>query len=568
MALYLGLCFTFLGRLSKVIQRLQDIKSKGKKYDKTLLSHRNIMLILISLSLFFANDSLSQQLQFSSHDLKNDKQQINFGNLRTFSFDFSIDEFTHDTVRGLIFLQEGRNGRNSIKPVNKIHLCDANSGRHLWKKDDVPSKHFIQHIVSGIPVNEYSNRIVGYDPKVGEEIWSFQSGSYFLLDRQNSILAFEYENAHNNRIKCHDPSTGLSRWTIEGHLRGLRNARRNALFYDEIIALGDTAVLLAGLGFSYVNIVDGSIWHNATIWEDIASVGVSVATHNTRGMISGYAADGAVLYGSHVPWAEFEMPSDVFLFEDGIYQTTETYVVKFNFQGDSLWLSPTPECFANPFYFDFWGNDLLALQFPWIEGSELFGHRINQDFCLSLIQPEDGAIKSISCLSLDNEFYVDHIIEGDYIFLMTDQSVYKVSIPAGELIKEQNIFPHGLYSSDLGLKGFSQSQSYLLKENKFERISIKYPHHFMLKSSSLQTLVVDSNLDIIDTFREIDIYTVEGSCCGVEFIGNGQRSLLIHTLTSEVLEKDFSPKAFMEGTFVYDNPSTNMIEIFQIENLK
>lgn len=526
-----------------------------------------IAILCIFFSITLCLHSYAQDdLKFAKYDCRSANGQKILGNLRSFEFDFSFEEFTHDTINELLFLQESKQKWTGTKPTKDIHFYDATSGNKIWHHNDIPSKYGEKHILAGIPISISFDEITGFDPKSGDELWNFKNDSYLLINEHEIILAFEYKNPREHCINIYDPITGESMWKIDGHLSEYRKARRDALFYDEIIALGDSSILLTGLGCTYINLKDQTFWHNPTIWEDIAGVGRRVESNSTKGFISGYAADGAMLFGSHVPWAEFEMPSDIWHFDDGIFQTTETYIVKFNFKGDTLWMSPTPSCFANPFYLDYWKGDLLMIQFPWVEGSELFGHLIDQDLCISVLSSNDGRIEATNCLLLKNELYVDHIVTKDILFLMTDRNVYKIAIPSGELLSEKKVIQFKTSSSDLNLKGFVSEGSYLFSGENFYRTDSIYPDRYIIKSPGFKNLVLDRDLNIDDIVNDVDIYEVQGVFQNMEFITNGRHSIVINSETKEIAPKYFSESAFMQGAFIYDTPSDKTIEIFKIKS--
>lgn len=463
-----------------------------------------------------------------------------------FTFPERIQDFQIDTINNYLTIQLRRISKNGKYLKNKGHVVryDTDERKVLWSQK-IPFQVANIEQFGSITLHTTGGKSYCLNNETGEPMWEVKNSLVFADPIDNIGLGYKIQTYKNieNTLEGFDLNNGETLWQREIN----REYSWNNAFY-----LNDSTLLIVAAGLHSLNIFDGTGWdyYAVTGKKDYTAAAVGTGLGIAAGLLTGTFAAST---GHNLVR---EVVSNVIVDSLYIYFASKEYIVKLNKQGEIVWKKPLPDKLTSKSWifksdeniimvnrgYAYMGYRQLDFGTPFIASFNMLSGTQNY-----LVTVSDEKKETIRGLDIYNE----------ELFFVFKDHIAKYAISTGQQLLEQayNIEEHGELNYFIGEQVFVQKDSLFLSLPQMD--STKY--YLYTKNGS--TLILNSDLEVVDEMVTEDFYIYYLYKNGKKFIAKNNQTYVIDTNGKIVAEFTASRgSTFLNGK-LYNAQDMNLLEI-------
>ncbi len=497
--------------------------------------------IIIAVLLFISSTSFSQKHDFQIHsnEIVLGKNLIDSTEIKGLEYHFPerIHETFLDTTTGFLTVQ-----LRSIKKEkwlsNKGHILqfDLNNKKLLWSKKIFYQASNLQQFSQTI-IYTNNNKSYCLDIQTGDELWKVKNNIYFVdpVDKIGMGYRFKSTTGYSNELEGIDLNNGNIIW---------KRYLTREYGWNDVFYINDSTMIVVAAGLHALNIYTGKGWDYNTVTgkKDYTETAVANAAGVAVGILTGAFA---ISTGHNLVR---DIVSNSLVDSSSIYFASKEQLAKIDKNsGEIIWNYP----FDNdlPSKSSIFINDSIIYMVNY--GYAFMGNR-QLDFGQAFIAAFDrqtGDQKFMTLINSKKDPILGFQLLNDEIYLVFKNKIAKHSQNTGKLIAEKQ-FPEEDIKE---LVNFIGNQVYITNDdNDFERLTHTDTTKIFVYTSQSKTLVIDDQLNIVDTidFEDLSIYFLRTN--DFKFISKDNKTFIINNNGEKVAEVEASSKAFLLGTTLYD----------------
>lgn len=380
--------------------------------------------------------------------------------------------------------------------------------------------------------------------ETGNSNWSCKNTLYYVDPSLNTGVGYNYSafSGLTKKLQGIELNSGLKLWERE---------LLNDYGWNDVFALNDSTLLIASSGLHTFNIKTGKGWDYF----------LETGDKNYKGMIAANAAGLAlgVLTGTFIvstaPDIVRDVVSNILVDSTRIYIASQTKIACINHQGDAVWSVPFHKDMASKSYI-FEADDRIYMI---NHGYAVMGYReisYGTPF-IAAFDRESGNQIFLQTLDGKKEIIKSFKIDGDLLYLVSNQRIIRFLLPDGVVLFEKNIDVKTYGDPEF----FIGNHVYIQSDSSFVSLPLSDPELHFLHSSLKKTLVLDDNFEVISEVPDEELYSYYMEHNGLRFISKKDQTWVLNDDGTTIAEIPGSYESFIMENKFYSIEEKSLIEL-------
>ena len=467
-----------------------------------------------------------------------------------------IHEIYVDTISGYATTQLRKLSRNGkiLSDSGIILVYDIEKNDVKWSQKIDFSKSYLNQY-NQLIMQSKGNKLISLNIENGNKLWECKNDFYYV--NQKKGIAIGYKNSglagSNHLLEGISLKNGNTIWKRE---------LKREYGWNKKIQLNDSTLLVASAGLHTINIFNGSGWDYETITgkKDYSET----IAKNTAGIVLG------VLTGTYVtssgPNVVSDVVSNIIIDSANFYIASKEKISQVDRQSGKInWSTNLPEdltsksnIFKNDstLYlinsgFAYWGRKKIDFGQPFIMGLNI----------------NTGNELIFSTISDKKDFLLDFKVDNITVSMIFKDRMVIHSLKDGSILKSNT------FNADkLGdLKFFVSSSIYIKnKDLFFENLVLSDSSKYCIQTNKGKTLVLDSELNIINQLEFNQLYFNYGNYKDLVFLGNDDETIVLDKNNEEIANLKVSFDSLILGgkLYYFNNEKLVVVDLTNITEQK
>lgn len=450
-----------------------------------------------------------------------------------------------DTVNNYLTVKlrsKNKNGK-SFKSKGDFILIDLYDKKIKWSKrinyQMGGIAQFASFLTQSIAGSSYSLNYA-----TGEKQWEIRNAFYHIEPYQMIGLGYKLNSLNGSS----DMLEGID--LTDGHRMWRREINRE-YSWNEAFHLNDSTLLVAAAGLHTLNLKNGSGWDYNTKTGAKDYTGTIAA--NAAGLALGALTGTFVISTGHN--VVTDVASNIWVDSTGIYFASREKIARLDYDGQEIWSTPLQKDLASKS--SIFTRDSILYMIN--KGYASMGYR-QIDFGSAFIaafNTKTGEQIFLNTLQSKDEQVIGFEQDKDTLTLVFNHKIAKYLMSNGSLLIEKYFKPE-TYGK---LEYFIDNQVYICSDSTFISLPSLDATKKYLYTDIGKTLVLNSNLEVVDEIDTEKLYVCYLQEHDYKFIAKGRKTIVLDKKNKIVASLDISKSTKKVGSKLYSALDNSLYEI-------